>query len=106
MLRGDVLDRLHHLGEIGVVGRAHRRERDAAVADGDRRDAVPARGRADRIPRELRVEMGVDVDEPRRDEPPVGVDLAPAAVVDRADRGDPVAVDGDVGPRRARRCRR
>ena len=41
--------------------------------------------------------MGVDVDETGRDEPPVGVDLAAAGFVDRADGHDAVVVDRDVG---------
>ena len=38
------------------------RERDAAVAEHDRRDAVPARRRRVGVPCQLRVEMGVHVD--------------------------------------------
>ncbi len=72
---GDVLDRLHHLGEVLPVLGLARRERHAAVAEHHRRDAVPARRRADRVPRELRVEVGVDVDEAGGDELAVGVDL-------------------------------
>ena len=41
------------------------RERDAAVAEHDRGHAVPARRRRVGVPGELRVEMGVDVDEAR-----------------------------------------
>ena len=40
----------------------------------------------------------MDVDEPGRDEPALGVELAPAAALDGADGRDAVAVDGDVGP--------
>ena len=42
---GDVLDALHQLGQQLAVARAHGGERDAAVADDDAGDAVPA-GRA------------------------------------------------------------
>ena len=70
---------------------AHGRERDAAVAEHDRRDAVPARRGRVGIPRELRVEVRVDVDEAGRDERAVGVDRA-ACRVGR--------------PRRPRRCGR
>jgi hypothetical protein len=41
--------------------------------------------------------VGVDVDEPGRDDEPGGVDLAPGRALDGADGGDGLAVDGDVG---------
>ena len=92
----DVLDGLHHLGQLFAVGFLARREGHAAVAEHDRRDAVPARRRADRVPRQLGVEVGVDVDEARRDDAALGVDLAPCSVLDHADLGDPVTVHGQV----------
>ena len=97
LARRDVLDRLHHLGEVLAVLGAHRRERHAAVAHHHRRHAVPARRREQRVPADLRVEMGVQVDEARRDQPVGRVDLASAAAVDLADRDDAVAADPDVG---------
>ncbi len=48
---GDVLDALHQLDEPVVVGRAHRREADAAVAGHDGGDAVPRRRDQPRRPR-------------------------------------------------------
>ena len=93
----DVLDRFHHLREIGVVGRLHRRERHSAVADDDRRDAVPARRRTDGIPRELGIEVRVHVDEPRRDIAAGGVDLAATPCVDDANLDDAIAVHRYVG---------
>ena len=75
---GDVLDALHQLDEALVVGGTDRGEADAAVAHHHRRDAVPA-GRGELVvPRRLAVVVGVDVDEPRRDEGAVGVDLPSA----------------------------
>ena len=68
--------------------RAGRGEADAAVAHRDRRDAVDRRRRDDRVPGDLAVEVGVDVDEPGRDQEAVGVDLPGAPLVDVADRGD------------------
>ena len=65
---GDVLDALHHLREVRTIVRAARGERDAAVAEHDARDAVPAARRGDRVPRQLGVEVGVDVDEAGRDD--------------------------------------
>ena len=92
----DVLHRLHQRGEPRLVAPAHRRERHAAVAEHDRGHAVPARRRRVGVPRELGVEVGVDVDEARRHERAVGVDGAPGRVVDPADLGDAFAVDRDV----------
>ena len=56
-----------------AVGRA-RGEADAAVAHHDGGDAVPARRRQQRVPRDLAVVVGVDVDEAGRHEGAVGVD--------------------------------
>ena len=64
----------------------HGCEADAAVADDDRRDAVPRRRDHARVPRRLAVVVAVDVDEAGRDEQPVGVDDALRRfAVDRAD---------------------
>ena len=71
---GDVLDRFHHRGEVLVVGGAHGRKGHPAVADHDRSHAMPATRARGRIPRELRVEVSVDVDESRRDQPTLGVE--------------------------------
>ena len=50
------------------------------------------------VPGRLAVEVGVDVDEARRDRQPVRVDLpATATGQPRFDRGDDPAVDGDIG---------
>ena len=73
---GDVLDALHQLDEPVVVGRAHRREADAAVAGDDGGDAVPRRRDHPLAPRRLPVVVGVDVDEAGRHQQPVGVDAS------------------------------
>ena len=81
-----------------LAARAHRREADAAVAHDDRGDAVPARRREQRIPADLAVVVGVDVDEAGRDQQPVGVDRAPGRSAGQiADLGDDAVVDRDVG---------
>jgi hypothetical protein len=98
---GDVLDRLHHPGQVALLAGADRGEGDAAVAQHHGGDAVPARRAGHRVPEELGVEVGVDVDEAGRDQAVTGVHLAPAPLGHLAHRGDPVAVDGHVGrPRR------
>ena len=73
----------------------------AAVAGHNRGDAVPARRRQRRVPQDLGVVVGVDVDEPGDDEPSRRVDLA-AAVDLGPDLDHPAVVDADVGPK----CRR
>ena len=103
----DVLDALHQKHEVVAVLRLARREPDAAVADHDRGHAVQVRRRAEGIPRDLRVEVGVDVDEAGCDQPAARIDLLAPRAVDRPDRGDAIAVDGDVAlERRRARCRR
>ncbi len=96
----DVLQRAHE--QLAVLG-PHGRDREAAVAGDDRRDAVPTARRQRRVPEDLRVVVGVDVDEARRDDLPRGVEL-PAPRESGADLGDDPVGDGDVGdpPGRAR----
>src|SRR5262249_61314722 len=65
---GDVLHALHEEHEIVAIGGTAGGEADAAVAHHHGGDAVVARRRAEPVPRDLRVEMGVDVDEAGRDE--------------------------------------
>src|SRR5581483_4465204 len=72
-----------------AILRARWRECEAAVAGYHRCDAVPARRGRDRIPEELRVEMRMEVDKPRRERKAVRVDDASAAVFNTADVGDP-----------------
>src|SRR5204863_341213 len=51
-----------------------------------------------RVPRDLAVVVGVEIDEPGRDEQAVGVDGAVgAALVEAAHAGDDAVVDGHVG---------
>jgi hypothetical protein len=47
----------------------------------------------------LRIEVGVDVDEARRDDAAFGVDLVGAPICDGSDCRDPVTVDGDIADR-------
>ncbi len=99
---GDVLDGLHHLGEAAAVLGPARGEGDAAVADDHRGHAVEARRGAQRVPRDLGVEVGVDVDEAGGDEPAGGIDGARRRPLHGADVGDHAVGDGNVGA--DRRC--
>ena len=85
-----------------VLGSA-RGEADAAVAHHHTGDTVPAARCGQRIPRQLGIEMGVDVDEAGRHQAPVGIDLTTrrhldAPVVEVDDLADPVTGDAHVGP--------
>ena len=95
---GDVLHRLHELGEVAPVVLAARREGDAAVADQRRRDAVVGAGPHLRIPADLGIEVRVQIDEAGRDQAVRGIDgLRRLGVAKVADAADAAAVDGDVG---------
>jgi hypothetical protein len=111
-LGGNVLGALEILhDQVLLVGPA-RRQGEAAVAHDDAGHPVPARARAERIPRDLRVHVSVAVDEARSHHPMARVDLVAPARVDGADARDAVTADADVGAvaREARsrppRCRR
>ena len=82
--------------EIAVLGLAGR-QGEAAIAHHHRGDAVPARAASQRIPRDLRVHVGVAVDEARRDDQPVGIDRARTRRGDPADLGNHAVLDADIG---------
>ena len=93
---GDVLDRLHEVDEAGAVLAPDRREADPAIAEEDRRHAVPRRRRKHRVPGCLAVVMRVDIDPAGGDEEAVGVDLAPARPGLAADLRQAVAIDRHI----------
>ena len=83
------------LTELGL----DRREAEAAVAQHQRRHAVPARGRAVGVPADLGVVVGVQVDEAGRHDQAVGVDGAVGrALGPAADLGDAAVLDPQVAP--------
>ena len=93
---GDVLHAFHQLDQHIALLRPAGREADAAIADQDGGYAVP-RGWADAIgPGHLRVVVGVDVDEARRDQLATGVDFPVALGQRPANRCDLFANDGNV----------
>ncbi len=94
---GDVLHALHQGDEPVVAVGLHRGEADAAVAHDHRGDALP-RGRGQqRVPGDLAVVVGVDVDPARRDQQTVGVQLLAPGAGDLAHEADPTVVHGHVG---------
>ena len=82
---GDVLDALHQLDQLVSAAGTDGREADAAVAQHRGRDAVPARRGEVGVPRDLAVEVGVDVDE-ARGRPPVATWALSATRVAGAER--------------------
>ncbi len=93
----DVLDRRQAARiPVAVLGLAGR-QREAAIAHHHRGDAVPARAAAQRIPRHLRVHVGVAVDEARRHDQAVGIDRARRGRRDAADLDDAAVLDADIG---------
>src|SRR6185437_5878056 len=93
-------DSLHQADEpVAAVGRG-RREADPAVAHDHGGDAVPDRRREQRVPGDLPVVVGVDVDEAGRDREAGGVELLATGLVDGAHHGEAPVVDGDVAGRR------
>ena len=93
---GNVLHRFHHAGEELPVRLLAGRERDAAVAEQRRRDAVPGHRRDLRIPANLRVQMRVQIDEPRRHVEAVGADFLTPFAVHLAHFDDGVAINRHV----------
>ena len=98
-LVGDRLDPRH--GEHGALPHVgtHRCEAEAAVADDHRGDAVPAGERQIRVPEELRVVVGVEIDEAGGDDHAARVD-DPRTIRggDPPDVRDAAGPDADVRP--------
>ena len=93
----DVLDRGQAAREpLAVLGLA-RRQRKAAIAHDHAGHPMPARAAAERVPGDLRVHMGVAVDEAGRDDQPVGIDHPLRRGPDAADLDDPPVLDADIG---------
>ncbi len=76
-LAWDVFDRLHHAGEKLAILRLARREGDAAIAHQRRGHTVPRDRREIGVPADLRIQMRVQVDEPR------AITVRPSASISR-----------------------
>ena len=81
------------LARLGLAGR----DADAAVAHHHGGHAVPRRGRDRAVPADLRIVVGVRIDEARRDDQAVGVDGALGAFRHLADFGHLAVGDRDIG---------
>src|SRR6185369_15573954 len=100
----DVFDTLHELDQhIALLGPA-RREADTAVADHGRRDAIPGRGCNLARPCDLRVVVGVKIDETGSDKHSLSVDFLGASSGDLSDLGDVYAGDCHIGVAWFRAC--
>ena len=97
----DVLGPLEVAHDERALLGLRRCEREAAVPHDDGRHTLPAGAPRHGVPEELRVEVRVPVDEARRDDVALGVDLAPARFADPSDGRDRGAGDPDVRPVRA-----
>ena len=72
-------------------------EADAAIAEHDRRRAMPGRGRQHGVPGGLAVVMGVDVNKARRDPGTAGVHGFARSLRDAADLDDAAILHAQVG---------
>jgi hypothetical protein len=79
-----------------VVVRHHRREADTAMPHHHSADAILARRRQQRVPHDLAVEVGMDIDPARRDQPVAGVDLFATAAHRAANGADAPLIDGYI----------
>ena len=96
--QGHAFDPRHHahhvVGALVVEGC----DREAAVAAEHGGDTVQRRRARGRVPEQLGVIVGVDVDEPRRDDQPGHVDAPGGRLVGRADGDDAAVADSHVAP--------
>ena len=93
----DVFGALQVAHDEVLVLRRSRGQREPAVAHHHGGDAVPARAGSERIPGDLRVHVGVPVDEARGDDLPLGIDLFTGARPNAADAGDAALQDPHIG---------
>src|SRR5262249_4272210 len=102
--RWDVLGTLEVAYDEVLVLLGAGRQGEPAIAHHDTGDAMPARRGPERIPEDLRVHVGVAVDETGSDHVVFGVDHLARPLADPPDRGDAAVLHADVGaiPRQTR----
>ena len=89
-------DPREHPGEVVVLFGRRGRQREAAIAAEDRGHAVLHRRAGGGIPEQLRVVVGVQVDEARGQRLALGVNGFGGEIIGFADRDDPAVGDTDV----------
>ena len=100
-VEGHAFDGGHHAHHVVDVLVGNRRDGEAAVAADHGGDAVERRRRDSGVPQDLRVVVGVDVDEAGGDDEAVGVDHPRGVsdgVGDRVTEHDASVTDADVAP--------
>ena len=92
----DVFDHREHADDLRAALGLDGGEAERTVADHDGSDAVFERWRREAVPAQLRVEVGMDVDEAGRKYRAGAVDLFDAAAGDATDLGDLAVDDREV----------
>ena len=93
---GNIFHGFHHSGQQLAITGTTRRKGHTAVAKQSRRDPVPADRSHHRIPSDLSVQMGMQVDEAGSHDMSCGVDLSIALSADLTDRRDRSRIDCDI----------
>jgi hypothetical protein len=96
----DVFNALHQSDEHLVLIGSARRETHPAVAHHNGRDAMGRRGDEPILPGSLAIVVRMDVDEPGRDDPAVGVNLVAGTPLHLSYGDDATARDGNIGFKR------
>ena len=97
---GDFLDGFHDLQRKRPVVTSKRSESHRAVPSDHRGHSMPGRWGQDRVPHDLSVVVGVQIDEARSDKPSGTVDLLATWFAHLPDKGNQPLVDGHIGPER------
>ena len=84
------------LGQPGRLARAHRCQRQRAIADDDGGGAVIAGEGAQRVPGHLRIIVAVIIDEARRDHQAVGINRTRRSIPEFADRDNFALADANI----------
>ena len=98
----DILDAFHDVDQAVAKMWLDRGKADAAIAHHDRCHSVPAGWRQIRIPADLPIEMGVDIDPARRHQITGRIDFLATLTRHNANSGDSLTVNRHIS--RPARC--
>jgi hypothetical protein len=93
---GNFFDAFHQIHQGAAMVLLDRCEADAAIAEQHRGHTMPARGRQQRVPHRLAIVMSVCVNPARRDQKPVGIDVALGWTLFAANSGDAAIGNRDI----------